>query len=237
MTQTNSTISVRTEFVQGIKACVPVVFAAAPFGALFGAAAISHGLPVFETLAASLLMYAGASQFVFLEIYGLGVPAWSVVLAVFAVNFRHFLYSASIGRKLADFKSWRKWVAFFFLTDPQWADAERRHQSHGIRPAFYFGYAFLLYLGWIIGTGLGVVFGSLISEPKQFGFDMLLPIYFLTILMGFRQRANWTSVVLVSGFSSLIFFHFIGSPWHISLGAFVGIGLAAMLPLKEQHNE
>jgi predicted branched-subunit amino acid permease len=227
----------RRELLEGAEDAIPIVMAAAPFGALFGAAAAAQGLPGFEIILASFTIYAGASQFVFLELYGLSVPAWSVVLAVFAVNFRHILYGASIGRRMSAFRPLSRYTAFFFLTDPQWAASEVRSDGPGLRPAYYFGFVAPLYSLWMVGTVIGVWFGSLIKNPATFGFDMLLPIYFLAILMGFRKRVNWLPIVLVSGISSSMLSVTIGPPWHISLGGLTGLIVAAFLPLPKGKEE
>lgn len=225
--------SARSEFLEGARASLPIVMAASPFGALFGAAAVAEGWSVAQALLASFSIYAGASQFVALEVNGLGVPAWSVVLAVFAVNFRHILYSASLGRKMGNFGGLGKAAAFFLMTDPQWAVSEARHDSHGLRPSFYFGYGLTIYFAWCLASSLGVVFGSIIDVPERFGLDMLLPVYFLILLMGFRSRHRWLPIVLISGVTAAVLFLTIGPPWHISLGALTGIGVAAMLPVAK----
>ena len=225
------------EFVAGFKDSIPIIFAVSPFGALFGAAAIAAGLTPSEAILSSMVMFAGASQFVFIEVNGLDVPAWSVVLAVFAVNFRMILYSASLGRKMTAFSTLQKYFSFLLLTDPAWAASEARHDSQGLRPAYFMGYAIPLYLLWIGVTAHGVSFGRLIDDPVKFGFDFLLPVYFLTILMGFRKRPRWLPIVLVSGIASVLIYKFVGPPWHISLGALIGVGVAAMLPVPNRHNE
>ena len=83
------------EFWQGLRDGLPVMLAVTFFGALFGATGVSNGLTFWQTVGASASAFAGASQFVFLDLYNQQVPVWSVLLAVFAVNFRHVLYSAS----------------------------------------------------------------------------------------------------------------------------------------------
>lgn len=81
-------------------------------------------------------------------------------------------------------------------------------------------------------TALGGIFGQLIGDPKVIGIDVLLPIYFLALVLGFRKRANFLPVVAVSGAVSVIAYHTVGSPWHVSIGAIAGMALAAMLPIK-----
>ncbi|MCU0791048.1 MAG: AzlC family ABC transporter permease, partial [Nitratireductor sp.] len=96
-----SAASARREFAEGLRDTLPILVAAAPFGIVFGAAAVAAGYSFAETVFTSAAMFAGASQFVFIEVNAQAVPAWMVVLAVFAINFRHILYSASTGRRIA----------------------------------------------------------------------------------------------------------------------------------------
>lgn len=206
-----------------------MLFAVVFFAMLFGATGINNGLTFGETVLSSALVFAGASQFVFLDLYGQQAPVWSILLAVFAINFRHVLYSASLGRYMGEFSLVQKYSGFFLLADPVFGAGELRSQNHKLTPAYYFGYALPLYPIWVGCTALGAGFGKLIDNPQALGFDMLLSIYFLSLLMGFRARPNWLSSVLASGIVSMIVFKTLGSPWHIMIGAFVGIGLAAMI--------
>ena len=207
--------------------------ATAPFGLLFGAVAAEKGLSTIELVTMSAFIFAGASQFVALDLWGYPMAYGSIILSVFAVNFRHVLYSASLGRKMQNFSGWQKAAAFALMVDPQWAAAEERAETHkekgGLRPAFYFALAIPLYIWWVFNTWMGSIFGSLISNPEALGFDLILPIYFLGLTMGFRKRDNWLPVVLVSGVASIIVYLTLGSPWHISLGGLAGIAVAAMI--------
>ncbi len=73
----------------------------------------------------SATIFAGASQLVGVELFQHSVQPWLVVLSVFAVNFRHVLYSAAITRHFTGFSLPQKLISFFLLTDPQFAEAER----------------------------------------------------------------------------------------------------------------
>ncbi|OCW58558.1 AzlC family ABC transporter permease [Hoeflea olei] len=221
----------RTDFLTGVRASVPIVAASAPFALLFGALAVDNGLSVGEAVLMSALLFAGASQMVGLELFSSGIAPWIIVFSVFAVNFRHVLYSAALGRRMGLMPGWRKAVAFFFLTDPQYASAETR--ADGGKPlsfAWYMGMAVPIYLFWVLGGFLGAVFGRLITDPEAIGLDALLPIYFLGLVLGFRQRSGWLPVVIASGLASIAAYHTVGSPWHVSLGALAGVIVAVLLP-------
>src|SRR5215470_4362212 len=110
------------DFMEGERAVAPVVIAIMPFGILFGALAMDNGFSVFEAILMSLTVYGGASQMVGIELFGQKVAPWLIVVSIFAVNFRHVLYSAAFGRSAADWPPLQKALAFFLLTDPQFAE-------------------------------------------------------------------------------------------------------------------
>ena len=221
---------VESSFWQGVRLGLPVVVASAPFAILFGALAVDNGFTVTEAVVMSALIYGGASQMVGIELFGQNIAPWLVVASIFAVNFRHVLYSASIGRRLAHWPLWQQAVGYFVLTDPQFAEAERKAESgEKVGFAWYMGMGLAIYVCWVIESGLGAVFGKLIPDTHALGIDFLLPIYFLGLVMSFRKRPLWLPVVLVSGVVSLIAYKTIGSPWHVSVGAAAGIILGAVV--------
>ncbi|MEZ5812090.1 MAG: AzlC family ABC transporter permease [Rhizobiaceae bacterium] len=223
----------KTEFFDGAKAGLPVMLAAAPFGALFGTLAINNGLTVGEAVLMSATIFGGASQMVGIELFGQEVAPWLIVLSIFAVNFRHVLYSASSGRRMAGWPPLKRAIGFFFLTDPQYAEAERRHENRRpVTPVWYFGMALPLYVSFVMLSWLGAVFGRLIADPEAFGLDYLLPIYFLSLVMAFRKRPLWLPVVAASAAASIVAYQTVGSPWHVSIGAVAGVLVAAVAPIS-----
>lgn len=219
-----------TDFAAGMRASLPVIVAAAPFGLLYGALAMDNGLTLFETVMMSATIYAGASQMVGIELFGGTVAPWLVVVSIFAVNFRHVLYSAAVGQRLAALSPFKKAVAFFFLVDPQYAETERRAESGTpVTFGWYMGMALMVYSCWVVEALFGGIFGGLIDDPERYGVDFLLPLYFLGLVLGFRRRPNWLPVVLASAAGSIAAFWLVGTPWHVSIGALAGVAVAAIL--------
>jgi len=216
--------AMRSEFLLGMKASTPVVVAALPFGLLFGALAVENGLTVTEVILFSALVYAGASQMVGIDLFGQQVAPWLIVLSIFAVNFRHVLYSASIGRRLGHWSKPRKAFGFFFLIDAQYAESEARLQKgQSISFVWYMGMAIPTYVAWVSEAAIGAIFGGLIEDAESLGLDFLLPIYFLGLVMGFRRSPGWLPIVAISALASILAFLMVGSPWHVSIGAAAGI--------------
>ena len=218
------------EFLDGVRCGLPAVFASLPFGILFGALAVQNGLSTGEAILMSATVFGGASQMVGIELFGQKIAPWLVVLSIFAVNFRHVLYSAALGRRVRQWTPLQRAVGFFLLTDPQYAESERKLLGGRLPFVWYMGCGLALYVCWVIEAGLGAAFGNLIPDPHALGLDFLLPIYFLGLVMDFRKRPLWLPVVAVSAAVSIAAYYLIGSPWHVTAGAVAGVALAAGLP-------
>lgn len=217
-------------FWQGAKTGLVIGFSTMPFGLIFGAIAVDGGITPLHATMMSAVIFGGASQLVGVQMFGSHVPAWLIVLSVFAVNFRHVLYSAAIAPHLRSYRSLTRALAFFFLTDPQFAESAKRVDSHGrIEPSWYFGMATIVYALWVGSSGIGALFGEMIGDPASLAIDVLLPVYFLGLVLGFRRRPLFSIVVPVSAVASIVAMHTIGSPWHVSAGALAGVIAAVLL--------
>ena len=217
-------------FIDGARHGVPVMIASLPFGLLFGALAVQNGLSVTDAVLMSATVFGGASQMVGIELFGQKIAPWLVVLSIFAVNFRHVLYSAALGRRVPHWTPFQRAFGFFFLTDPQYAEGEKQAASrYGLSFVWFMGMATPIYVAWVVDAWLGATFGNLIPDPHALGLDFLLPIYFLGLVMDFRKRPLWLPVVGASAIASIFAYHVVGSPWHVSIGALAGVALAAIM--------
>ncbi len=223
----------RSEFKQGVKGGLIIALSSAPFAVLFGAVASDNGLSVMEAGLMSATVYAGASQLVGIELFGHHVAPWLIVLSVFAVNFRHILYSAALTRYITHFTPVQKFFTFFVLTDPQFAEAVKRGESgRGVSFRWYIGFGAAIYFPWLLFSVIGAFFGRMMGDPRALAIDVLLPVYFLGLVIGFRSKPGFYPVVAASALGSVLGYHFVGSPWHVSIGAAVGVVVAAFLPLS-----
>ena len=158
----------------------------------------------------SATVYAGASQMVGIELFGHNVQPWLIVLSVFAVNFRHILYSAAIARHIRHFSA----AAEILHLLPAGRSTIRRNRETGRSAASrsplpgISASALIIYLPWQMMTLLGAIFGQMIGDPRAIGLDVLLPIYFMGLVLGFRKRDNWLPVVAVSSLASVAAYAF-----------------------------
>jgi predicted branched-subunit amino acid permease len=224
----------RDEIYSGIRTALPILMGALPFAVLLGAISTNMGLSLGEVMLMNMTIYAGASQLVGIELFQHHTVPWLVVLSIFAVNFRHIFYSAALATHIGHFSLGQKLIAFFLLVDPQFAESLKRAES-GKRLTFvwYMSFALTFYVPWQIFAVLGAVFGSLVGDPRALGLDVLLTVYFLGLVLGFRAKDNWLPTVIASAIASTAAWYFVGSPWHVSIGAIVGIAVASVMPLKQ----
>ena len=218
----------RAEFLRGLRDIAPIMVATVPFGIIFGALAEETGLSHAESFLMSALVFAGASQFVALQFWVHPLPFWTIFLSVLAVNLRHVLYSAAIGRRMGHWRAVARYTGLGLLTDPTFALAETRGGERLSVP-YYFGIAAPLYLNWLVSAAAGGFFGKLIADPEAIGFDFVVTAYFIFLVVGFRKRPNAIPVILASAAGSVLAYLAAGPPWHFAGGALAGMGLAAIL--------
>lgn len=230
--------SMNRDFRNGLRRALPIVISAAPFALLFGALAVDNGLSVMQAVLVSATIFAGASQMVGIELFGNEASPWLIGFSIFVVNARHLLYSATSGRRMRGFTPLQRAVAFFFMTDPHFAETEREaERAGGFSFRWCLGLGLGVYLSWVGITALGAIFGRQIPDARLWGIDFLLTIYFLGLVMGFRRRAFWLPVVLVSAAASVLAFRVVGSPWHVSLGALAGVIFAALCAVPRDRGQ
>ena len=79
------------DFRAGFVATLPLWLGAAPFGAIYAVSALAAGLNWAQTLAMSLFVFAGASQFTAVGLFAVGASPFTIVLTTLIINARHAL--------------------------------------------------------------------------------------------------------------------------------------------------
>ncbi|MDD9909178.1 MAG: AzlC family ABC transporter permease [Ahrensia sp.] len=227
----------KQNFRDGIRHSLPFLLSVWPFGLVVGTLGVNAGAGFWDVVLQSALFFAGASQTVMWELFPGGNPIWVIALAIFAVNFRLVLYSAAIGRQLEPLSKPRLLSALFLLQDVSLAMGLKRVETdRGLSWHYYMGLSLVLYVIWLTATATGAAFGVLITEPRLFGLDVLVPIYFLCLVMGFRSKPNAAIIFAVSASVAATTYLLVGSPYHIGAGGLCGMGVAALLAKSAERS-
>jgi 4-azaleucine resistance transporter AzlC len=217
------------EFRAGALDMAPVVAAALPIGVLFGTLAAAKGLSPLEAALMSGLTFAGAAQFVVIDLWRDPAP-WALLgITAFVVNIRHVLMGASLGRHMGLFAPPAKPLAMFLMADEIWAFAERRALKGPLPPAYYWGLGFVLWLQWVVGTIAGASLGRTLGDPTRYGFDFAFTAIFVCIVLGFWRGARTGAVLAASAAAAALAKLTIPGGWYIALGGVAGVAVAALL--------
>lgn len=109
--------AVKAEFAS----ILPLALFIIAFGAAFGLAAFSQGLSQYTTVLMSVLVFAGATQFGVLDLWGAQAPIFPLVVTVFAINARHFLIGATLYPHLKHLSPARRYSVMLVASDANWA--------------------------------------------------------------------------------------------------------------------
>ena len=127
-----------------------VCLAVGVVGASYGAITVSEGLPVWTPSYMSVVVFAGASQFLFTGVVAAGGSPVAAVLAGLLVNARHLPF----GFALADTVKDRRLLGSYLMIDEVVAFALAQRDPHRRRVAF-FTCGILLWVCWNVGALLG----------------------------------------------------------------------------------
>jgi 4-azaleucine resistance transporter AzlC len=190
----------RSAFLAGLRAELPLLLGVAPFGMAYGAYAIERGLSSPLALAMSSIVFGGASQLVAARLMAAGEAGVVVVLAVWLVNLRHMLYSASLAPHLARLPlRWRAGLAYL-LTDEAYA-VSAVHLRDGAGPHshwFVLGAGVALWSCWQITSAIGVAAGT--AVPESWELEFALPLTFIALLVpALRDRPSLAAACVAAG--------------------------------------
>lgn len=216
-------------FSQGVNAGLPVAIGYLPIAIAYGALGVASGLTWWHTVLMSLLVFAGAAQFMAVGMLAAGAGAAQIVVATFVLNFRHLIMSLSLFDRLRRFTLPRRIACALGITDETFAvlvvraaDRERRPT-----PRFVAGTMLTAYLAWVLGSAVGAVFAEFIPEDISSGMSVALYAMFIALLMPAVRGSAWAALTAVVAMALCYGFNqFLAPGWSIVcatlLAAFVG---------------
>jgi 4-azaleucine resistance transporter AzlC len=220
---------------EGVRAALPIVLGYLPVGMAFGVLARKAGLSTFEVGLMSLLVYAGASQFIAIGMISKGISWFPIVIATFFINLRHLLMSSTLSLYFKKVRLRTLSLLSAQLTDESFAVAMSNTSKILNRPSYLFGLQMTSQLAWIVGSVGGALFGELIDH-KEYGIPFALPSLFICLLVIQIKKVRHLWVMVVAGISSILFKWAFPGNWYILLtGLFAsGIGIYISSKFKEQ---
>ncbi len=163
-----------------------IAVSAAGFGFVYGLAARGAGFAPLEAMAMSVLVFAGAAQFAAVG-YVVGGLAWpGVILLTALLNARHLLYSAALSPWLRDRPAVHRAAMAHLLTDEAFAlsIAHFNRLGRADERGYWIAAIGSTFIPWNVATLAGVLLGGRITDPSQFGLDVVFPAAMAGLCVG-----------------------------------------------------
>lgn len=204
------TLSPKRQAVQAaFSASIPVMWGYLAIGMTFGCMLyLQTGLGCGTSMFMSLTMYAGAMQYMAVNLIATGAGFGQIALLTLLVNARHMVYGLSLFKEVNETGKWKPYV-IFGLTDEAYA------LLVGVKPPptvdsaiFTTALVAMCQSYWIIGGIIGNVLASLFTFNPA-GIDFSLTALFIVILQGqCKQYRTKLPILLgvISGVLALVVF-------------------------------
>jgi branched chain amino acid efflux pump len=202
--------------------CLAVMF----IGLSYGAIAVASGFPLWVPAAQSVLVLAGASEFLFIGIVAAGGSPIAAALAGLLVNARHLPYGLAL-RPGVTGRGWRRLAGTHVMNDESVVFALAQDDLAAKRAA-YWACGLGVLLCWPGGAILGALIGSTVRDTGAFGLDAMFPAVILALIVpDLRDRITLRAALAGAAVARA------AAPF-LPAGLPVLLALAAVLPLARQ---
>ncbi len=225
-----------SQLAQGIQAGLPIFLGYFPIAIAFGALAVQAQFNWMEAVLMSLIVFAGASQFVGVSMFLAGAGAAQIIAATFFLNMRHLIMSLAVNDQMRHFSGGWKGFLSFFVTDETFALLTLGggdDQTNKRTPAYMAGLMVTAYLGWVSGTAVGGLGAGFI--PPEITTAMTVGLYglFIGLLVPpARKSRNYAVIAVSSMILNWALGLFVDTGWAIVLATIFAAGLGIVL-IKE----
>lgn len=162
-----------------IKAIFLVCLADALVGISYGSLAVASGFPLWVPLTLSLLVLAGASEFLFIAIVGGGGSPFAAAAAGLLVNARHLPFGIAV-KDLVSRKN-LSWLGCHIMNDESVVFGISQ-PTHEKRKAAYWWCGVGIALFWPVSVIIGAFIGQFIPDIKAIGLDAVFPAILLALI-------------------------------------------------------
>jgi len=204
-------------------ACLAVWF----IGLSYGAIATASGFPLWVPAAQSVLVLAGASEFLFIGIVAAGGNPIAAALAGLLVNARHLPYGLALpdmtGPDVTG-RGWRRLLGSHVMNDESVVFALAQEDLPRQRAA-YWACGLGVLLCWPAGAVLGALIGSMITNTGAFGLDAMFPAVILALVVPALRDRVTARAALIGAVVALATTPFLpaGLPVLLALAGVLGI--------------
>ena len=151
------------------------------YGISFGALSSAAGLDLWQTMALSLAMFSGGSQFAFVAVAAGGNGAIAAAItSAWLLGIRNGFYAVRLAPVLKLF-GLKRWVGAMITIDESLAVAIAQEKPVDQRRGFWWTGA-AVYVFWNSATFLGALIGDAVGKPENWGLDAAAAAAFVGLI-------------------------------------------------------
>lgn len=172
------------------------------YGLSFGALAVASGLSVWQTVALSLLMFTGGSQFAFIGVVASGGAGQAAFGAATLLGVRNAIYGMQMNAMLAP-RGVRRLLAAQVTIDESAATASGQLHKDEQRRGFWTA-GLGVFVLWNLFTVSGALLGNALGDPKGWGLDGAAVAAFLALLWPRLQAKEPVSIAVACAVATVV---------------------------------
>ncbi len=194
----------KREFKKALKVSIPIMMGYNVLGFAFGLLMSSSGQPWWIAILMSIVIYAGALQFLAVGFFSAKIGYFDIFIASIMVNIRQSFYGLSLLKKFKKIKF--KSYLIFAITDETYALLTTVKEEKNIKKKWYYFYLCSLNQSyWITGTILGSMFGKFIHFNTK-GLDFSLTALFVVLAIEQYKKDKNLTPFFIGAISSILAF-------------------------------
>lgn len=220
----------KAEIRRGLVSVFPVIIGYLPVAIGFGLLAKNTEISFVDTSLFSIIIYAGASQFMALDLILAGVSTSSIIMATFLLNLRHLMMTASLSLRLDGIKRSFLPIIAFGVTDETFSVLSFTKEKLSL--PFILVLNTLAYMTWVGGTMLGYLVGEILPQSLQDTLSIGLYAMFAALLFPqFKGNKNILKLAIITAIIYIIIFYskILTSGWDIIIGIVLASALGAFV--------
>lgn len=229
-------------FKKGLKDGLPIAIGYLSVSFAFGILAVNSGLPIWAPIVTSLTNFTGTGQFVGTTLIAAGASIAEIAFTLLIINARYVLMSISLSQRLEKVSIWKKLIIAFGNTDEIFAVAVCKYCDLSFK--YMAGLILCSFSGWVGGTVLGALCGSIIPQSILSAMGIALYAMFIAIIIPPAKKSR--AVLLVVALGALIsvaiyyipFINQLNSSWRIIIAGVLSTLIGTLImPLKDEPKE
>ncbi len=192
------------------------------YGISFGALSVAAGLDIWQTMALSLLMFSGGSQFAFIGVIATGAGVLPAVLSAWLLGVRNGFYAIRMNPIVSVSKLVRPLAAQLTIDESNAVSLSQEPDRKKERLGFWLT-GIAVFIFWNVFTFVGAILGSQLGNPSDFGLDAAAAAAFLGLIWPRLNQSRLLMLAVASAFLATSLSLFLPAGLPVLLTAFLAV--------------